>query len=122
MKEGPRNVFNWCLSLVLKAPLVTKGMAKTRATETMAFCGLRVTSRLTVSSFFYVKFFPRFRYATRESNTLVKIYKNFKEKKTFKPDFGAEGKMNRFSLLVLQKKKHQQTIKNLTKIARSAWF
>ncbi|XP_071805728.1 coatomer subunit beta'-like [Asterias amurensis] len=30
-------------------------------------------------------------YATRESNTLVKIYKNFKEKKTFKPDFGAEG-------------------------------
>ncbi|XP_022090255.1 coatomer subunit beta'-like [Acanthaster planci] len=30
-------------------------------------------------------------YATRESNTLVKIYKNFKEKKSFKPDFGAEG-------------------------------
>ncbi|XP_052832587.1 coatomer subunit beta' [Octopus bimaculoides] len=30
-------------------------------------------------------------YAIRESNSLVKISKNFKEQKTFKPDFGAEG-------------------------------
>ena len=34
-----------------------------------------------------------FRYAIRESNTTVKLFKNFKEKKTFKPDFGAEGKL-----------------------------
>ncbi|KAJ8410925.1 hypothetical protein AAFF_G00188820 [Aldrovandia affinis] len=30
-------------------------------------------------------------YATRESSSSVKIFKNFKEKKSFKPDFGAEG-------------------------------
>lgn len=30
-------------------------------------------------------------YAIRESNTSVKLFKNFKEKKSFKPDFGAEG-------------------------------
>uniref|UniRef100_A0A4W5PBH7 Coatomer subunit beta' n=1 Tax=Hucho hucho TaxID=62062 RepID=A0A4W5PBH7_9TELE len=30
-------------------------------------------------------------YATRESTSMVKIFKNFKEKKYFKPDFGAEG-------------------------------
>nr|XP_056705341.1 coatomer subunit beta' [Euleptes europaea] len=30
-------------------------------------------------------------YAIRESNSSVKIFKNFKEKKSFKPDFGAEG-------------------------------
>ncbi|XP_008431936.1 coatomer subunit beta' [Poecilia reticulata] len=30
-------------------------------------------------------------YAIRESNSIVKIFKNFKEKKSFKPDFGAEG-------------------------------
>lgn len=30
-------------------------------------------------------------YAIRESNSLVKISKNFKEQKSFKPDFGAEG-------------------------------
>lgn len=30
-------------------------------------------------------------YATREGNNVVKIFKNFKEKKAFKPDFGAEG-------------------------------
>ncbi|TRY95488.1 hypothetical protein DNTS_026147 [Danionella cerebrum] len=29
-------------------------------------------------------------YAIRESSSLVKIFKNFKEKKSFKPDFGAE--------------------------------
>lgn len=35
--------------------------------------------------------FPLFlRYAIRESNSVVKIFKNFKEKKSFKPDFGAE--------------------------------
>ena len=34
-------------------------------------------------------FFPP-RYAIRESNSVVKIFKNFKEKKSFKPDFGAE--------------------------------
>ncbi|XP_053293394.1 coatomer subunit beta' isoform X1 [Pleuronectes platessa] len=30
-------------------------------------------------------------YAIRESNSVVKLFKNFKEKKSFKPDFGAEG-------------------------------
>uniref|UniRef100_A0A4W3JN27 Coatomer subunit beta' n=1 Tax=Callorhinchus milii TaxID=7868 RepID=A0A4W3JN27_CALMI len=30
-------------------------------------------------------------YSIRESNSVVKIFKNFKEKKSFKPDFGAEG-------------------------------
>jgi len=30
-------------------------------------------------------------YAVRENNTTVKIYKNFKEQRSFKPDFGAEG-------------------------------
>ncbi|XP_045435196.1 coatomer subunit beta' isoform X2 [Pipistrellus kuhlii] len=33
---------------------------------------------------------PNGRYAIRESNSVVKIFKNFKEKKSFKPDFGAE--------------------------------
>ena len=32
-----------------------------------------------------------FRYAVRESSTRVKIFKNFKEKKAFKPEFGADG-------------------------------
>lgn len=35
------------------------------------------------------------RYAIRESNSIVKIFKNFKEKKSFKPDFGAEGEGER---------------------------
>lgn len=30
-------------------------------------------------------------YATRESSTSIKLFKNFKERKNFKPDFGAEG-------------------------------
>ncbi|CAB1349202.1 unnamed protein product [Coregonus sp. 'balchen'] len=30
-------------------------------------------------------------YATRESTSMDKIFKNFKEKKSFKPDFGAKG-------------------------------
>lgn len=30
-------------------------------------------------------------YAIRESSNMLKIYKNFKEQKSFKPDFGAEG-------------------------------
>lgn len=30
-------------------------------------------------------------YAVRESSTSVKIFKNFKEKKVFKPEYGAEG-------------------------------
>lgn len=38
----------------------------------------------------YTLFF-NYRYAIRESNSIVKIFKNFKEKKSFKPDFGAEG-------------------------------
>ena len=29
-------------------------------------------------------------YAVRENASTIKIFKNFKEKKTFKPDFGAE--------------------------------
>ena len=35
--------------------------------------------------------FP-FRYAVREGSSKVKIFKNFKEKKSFKPELGAEGK------------------------------
>lgn len=35
--------------------------------------------------------FP-FRYAVREGSSKVKLFKNFKEKKSFKPDLGAEGK------------------------------
>lgn len=31
------------------------------------------------------------RYAIREGTSRVKIFKNFKEKKSFKPEFGAEG-------------------------------
>jgi hypothetical protein len=38
------------------------------------------------------------RYAIRESNSIVKIFKNFKEKKSFKPDFGAESKCCLFML------------------------
>ena len=30
-------------------------------------------------------------YAIREGSTSVKIFKNFKEQKSFKPDFGCEG-------------------------------
>ena len=36
-------------------------------------------------------------YAIRESSSMLKVYKNFKEQKAFKPDFGAEGK---FSVMV----------------------
>ena len=32
-----------------------------------------------------------YRYAVRESSTRIKIFKNFKEKKSFKPEFGADG-------------------------------
>jgi len=31
-------------------------------------------------------------YAIREGSSTVQIFKNFKEQKSFKPDFGAEGK------------------------------
>ena len=31
-------------------------------------------------------------YAIRENSSSVKVFKNFKERKNFKPDFGAEGK------------------------------
>ncbi|XP_012543710.2 coatomer subunit beta' [Monomorium pharaonis] len=37
-------------------------------------------------------------YAVRESNTTVKVFKNFKEKKSFKPDFGADGIFGGFLL------------------------
>lgn len=37
-------------------------------------------------------------YAVRESTTTVKVFKNFKEKKTFKPDFGADGIFGGFML------------------------
>ena len=30
-------------------------------------------------------------YAVRELNNIIKIYRNFKEIKSFKPDFGADG-------------------------------
>ena len=35
-----------------------------------------------------------YRYAVREGSSRVKIYKNFKEKKSFKPELGAEGMFN----------------------------
>lgn len=41
-----------------------------------------------------VTHFQNCRYAIRESTSVVKIFKNFKEKKSFKPDFGAEGIIN----------------------------
>lgn len=31
------------------------------------------------------------RYAVRESTSKIKLFKNFKEKKSFKPEFGADG-------------------------------
>ncbi|XP_054453239.1 coatomer subunit beta'-like [Anoplopoma fimbria] len=37
-------------------------------------------------------------YAVREGSSMIKIFKNFKEKKTFKPDFGAEGVFGGFLL------------------------
>ncbi|KAF0030677.1 hypothetical protein F2P81_017408 [Scophthalmus maximus] len=37
-------------------------------------------------------------YAVREGNSLVKVFKNFKAKKSFKPDFGAEGIFGGFLL------------------------
>ncbi|XP_070685198.1 coatomer subunit beta'-like [Pempheris klunzingeri] len=37
-------------------------------------------------------------YATREGNSMVKIFKNFKQRKAFKPDFGAEGIFGGFLL------------------------
>ncbi|PNF39618.1 Coatomer subunit beta' [Cryptotermes secundus] len=37
-------------------------------------------------------------YATREGNSTVKVFKNFKEKKAFKPEFGAEGIFGGFLL------------------------
>ncbi|XP_033970411.1 coatomer subunit beta'-like [Trematomus bernacchii] len=37
-------------------------------------------------------------YAVRESSSMIKIFKNFKEKKAFKPDFGAEGVFGGFLL------------------------
>ena len=30
-------------------------------------------------------------YAVRENSTTIKLFKNFKEKKAFKPDFGCDG-------------------------------
>lgn len=40
-------------------------------------------------------------YAIRESNFSVKLFKNFKEKKAFKPDFGCEGKEGAFMHLMM---------------------
>ncbi|CAK6965402.1 coatomer subunit beta'-like [Scomber scombrus] len=37
-------------------------------------------------------------YAIREGNSMVKLFKNFKDKKTFKPDFGAESIFGGFLL------------------------
>ncbi|XP_070761334.1 coatomer subunit beta'-like [Enoplosus armatus] len=37
-------------------------------------------------------------YAIREGSSMIKIFKNFKEKKAFKPDFGAEGIFGGFLL------------------------
>ena len=35
-------------------------------------------------------------YAIREGSSSVKIFKNFKEQKSFKPDFGCEGNVDLF--------------------------
>ena len=40
-------------------------------------------------------------YAVREGSTSVKIFKNFKELKSFKPDFGAEGTIHYLSNIFL---------------------
>lgn len=40
-------------------------------------------------------------YAIRENSSTVKVFKNFKEKKNFKPDFGAEGKLEEILLIVI---------------------
>lgn len=37
-------------------------------------------------------------YAIREGTTTVKVFKNFKEKKSFRPEFGADGKLNNICL------------------------
>ena len=37
-------------------------------------------------------------YAVRENSSSVKVFKNFKEKKAFKPDFGAEAIFGGFLL------------------------
>ena len=49
-------------------------------------------------------------YCIRESNSMVKIFKNFKEQKSFKPDFGAEGK-NEHGFVVWYK--HAQSAQRL---------
>lgn len=36
-------------------------------------------------------------YAIRDTGSTVKIFKNFKEQKSFKPDFGMEGQYRKFS-------------------------
>jgi hypothetical protein len=50
------------------------------------------------------------RYAIRESNSVVKIFKNFKEKKSFKPDFGAEGKWKRPAQVVSSEQRYCKQI------------
>lgn len=53
----------------------------------MIFCAKPFVYLKSIST--YTSFLHR--YAIRESNSVVKIFKNFKDKKSFKPDFGAEG-------------------------------
>ena len=40
-------------------------------------------------------------YAIREGSTSVKIFKNFKEQKSFKPDFGCEGNSEALCLRII---------------------
>lgn len=40
-------------------------------------------------------------YATLESSSTIKVFKNFKERKCLKPEYGAEGKLWHFNLNLL---------------------
>jgi coatomer subunit beta' len=47
-------------------------------------------------------------YATREGSSTIKVFKNFTEKKIFKPEFGAEGIfIHCFSLITLSELHNQ---------------
>jgi hypothetical protein len=43
------------------------------------------------SKYYILKELNRIRYAVRESTSKIKVFKNFKEIKTFRPNFSAEG-------------------------------
>ena len=47
-------------------------------------------------------------YAIRENSNVVKIFKNFKERKSFKPEFGAEGRHFLLSVQHVDSNQHFQ--------------